>query len=118
MYIRNYTMGLDTIAGAKLLRVKFGAAAAFQPDQAVMHEGHRARLIRVSRSDALIRRCGDSRALAVPLDSLSQPPQLRPGGTPRRTQRSLPVTRSLTRRSASAANWSLAHTARPRVTII
>jgi hypothetical protein len=32
-----YTLGLDTIAGAKLLQLKFGSFGAFQPDQAVIH---------------------------------------------------------------------------------
>jgi hypothetical protein len=115
-----YTLGLDTIAGAKLLQLKFGSAAAFQPDQAVMHGDHRARFIRVSGGAAVIRRCGDSHAIAVPLESVSQPPetQLQPRGTPR-THGPLSATRFLLHRSSeSVTNWSLSRTVRRRVTII
>jgi hypothetical protein len=67
------TLGLDTIAGAKLLQLKFGAAADFQPDQAVMHGDRRARFIRVKNGAAIIQHWGDSHAVAVPLEALSIP---------------------------------------------
>ena len=70
-----YTLGLDTIAGAKLLQVKFGLAAAFQPDQAVMHKDERARFSGASGGAAIIRHPGDRHPLAVPLDALSLPPE-------------------------------------------
>jgi hypothetical protein len=117
---RMYTLGLDTIAGAKLLQLKFGSAAAFQPDQAVMLGDHRARFIRVSGGAAVIRRWGDSHDITVPLESLSQPPetQPQPRGTPR-TQRRLLTTRPLLHRSSQGvADSSLSRTARRRVTII
>jgi hypothetical protein len=69
------SIGLDTIAGAKLLQLKFGSAGAFQPDQAVTHNGRRARFIRVKNGAAIIQHWGDSHALAVPLDTLSVLPQ-------------------------------------------
>jgi hypothetical protein len=69
------SIGLDTIAGSKLLQLKFGSASAFQPDQAVMHKGRRARFIRVRNGAAIIQHWGGSHALAVPLDTLSVPPQ-------------------------------------------
>jgi hypothetical protein len=68
-----YTLGLDTIEGAKLLQLKFGSFGAFQPDQAVMHEGRRARFIRISDGAAIIRHCGGSHNVTVPLDALSLP---------------------------------------------
>jgi len=67
------TLGLDTIAGAKLLQLKFGRAADFQPDQAVMHGDRRARFIRVKNGAAIIQHWGDSHAVAVPLEALSIP---------------------------------------------
>jgi len=67
------TLGLDTIAGAKLLQLRFGPAGVFQPEQAVMHEERRARFIRVSDGAAIIRYWGDSRPIAVPLETLSFP---------------------------------------------
>lgn len=67
------SLGLDTIAGAKLLQVKFGAAAAFQPDQAVMHEDRRARFIGARDSVAIIRYSADRNPIAVPLEALSLP---------------------------------------------
>jgi len=115
-----YTLGLDTIAGAKLLKLKFGSAGAFQPDQAVMYGDRRARFIRASNGAAIIRRSGDSHPLAIPLETLSHPPekQLEPRVTPR-TQLPLSASRSLSRRSSrSAANWSLSPTAQRRVRII
>ena len=70
-----YTLGLDTIAGAKLLQLKFGSFGAFQPDQAVVHEGRRARFIRISDGAAVIRHCGGSDTITVPLETLSLPPE-------------------------------------------
>jgi hypothetical protein len=70
-----YTLGLDTIAGAKLLQVKFGSSGAFQPNQAVMHGDRRARFIRVENGAAIIQHWDNSQALAVPLNSLSLPPE-------------------------------------------
>lgn len=69
------TLGLDTIAGAQLLRLKFGAAGAFQPDQAVVHGDRRARFIRMKNGAAIIQHWGDSHALAVPVETLSLPPE-------------------------------------------
>jgi hypothetical protein len=70
-----YTLGLDTIAGAKLLQLKFGASGVFQPDQAVMHGDRRARFIRVSDGAAIIRHWGGSQPVAVPTETLSLPPE-------------------------------------------
>src|SRR5215472_16638276 len=70
---RMYTLGLDTIAGSKLLQLKFGRCGLFQPDEAVMHGDRRARFIRVSDGEAIIRSCGDSCPVAVPLETLSLP---------------------------------------------
>ena len=71
---RMYTLGLDTIAGAKLLQLKFGSAGGFQPDQAVLHQDRRARFIGISDGAAIIRHWGDSQPVAVPLETLSLPP--------------------------------------------
>jgi len=68
-----YTLGLDTIEGAKILQLKFGLAGVFQPDQAVMHGDRRARFVRISDGDAIIRRWGDSHPITVPLETLSLP---------------------------------------------
>ncbi len=62
---------MDTVAGAKILRSRF--QFVFQPDQAVMHGDRRATFIRMDAGGAIIRHWGDSRAIAVPLDSLSLP---------------------------------------------
>lgn len=70
---RMYSLGLETIAGAKLLQVKFGSAGLFQPDESVVHEGRRARFIGVHGGAALVRHSGDSSPVAVPLDALSLP---------------------------------------------
>ena len=70
-----YTLGLDTIAGAKLLQLKFGAAGAFQPDQAVMHGDRRARFVRMNDGAAIIRHCGDDQPVAVALETLSLAPE-------------------------------------------
>jgi hypothetical protein len=69
------TLGLETIAGAKLLQLKFGAAGLFQPGQAVLHGGRRARFIRVRNGAAIIQHWGDSHAVSVPLADLSLPPE-------------------------------------------
>src|SRR5262249_2642722 len=69
-----YTLGLDTIAGAKLLQLRFGSLGVFQPDQAVMHGDRRARFIRVSDGSAIIQHWGESQPVAVPLEPLSRPP--------------------------------------------
>jgi hypothetical protein len=74
-HARMNTLGLDTIAGAKLLQVKFGLAGSFDSDRAVMHGDQRARFIRTSAGAAIIRRCGDSHPVAVPLETLSLPPE-------------------------------------------
>jgi len=68
------TLGLDTIAGAKLLQLKFGSAGAFQPDQAVLHGDRRARFIRMSDGAAIIRHAGSTHPVAVALETLSLPP--------------------------------------------
>src|SRR3954470_21122856 len=77
------TLGLDTIAGAKLLQLKFGSAGAFQPDQAVMHGDRRARFIRMSDGAAMIRHSGSSHPVAVALETLSLPPEERDYPAPR-----------------------------------
>lgn len=69
------TLGLDTIAGAQLLQLKFGAAGVFQSDQAVLHGGRRARFIRISNGAAIIQHWGASHAVAVPIETLSLPPE-------------------------------------------
>lgn len=62
---------MDTVAGARILQSRF--QFAFQPDQPVMHGERRATFIRMNSAGAVIRHWGDSRAVAVPLDSLSLP---------------------------------------------
>jgi hypothetical protein len=69
-----YTLGLDTIAGSKLLQLKFGPSGVFQPDRAVMHGDRRARFIRISDGAALIQHWGNSHPVAVPPETLSLPP--------------------------------------------
>jgi len=69
-----YTLGLDTIAGAKLLQVKFGSAGLFQPDRSVLHGDRRARFIGMHDGAAIIRHSGDDHPVAVPLETLSLPP--------------------------------------------
>lgn len=68
------SIGLDTIAGSKLLQLRFGPAGFFQPEQAVMHGDRRARFIRMSNGAAIIRYWGDNRPVAVPFETLSLPP--------------------------------------------
>jgi hypothetical protein len=70
-----YTLGLDTIAGSRLLQVKFGPSSVFQPDEAVMHGDRRARFIRISDGAAIIQHWGNSHPVAVPPETLSLPPQ-------------------------------------------
>ena len=62
---------MDTVAGARILRSR--AQFAFRPDQTVMHGDRRATFIRMGSGGAVIRHWGDSRAVSVPLDSLSIP---------------------------------------------
>jgi hypothetical protein len=62
---------MDTVAGARILRSR--VQFAFRPDQAVMHGDRRATFIRMNGGGAVIRHWGDSRAVCVPLDSLSLP---------------------------------------------
>lgn len=62
---------MDTVAGARILQSRL--QSAFRPDQAVMHGDRRATFIRMHSGSAVIRHWGDSRAMAVPLDSLSLP---------------------------------------------
>jgi len=69
-----YTLGLDTIAGSKLLQLKFGSAGAFQPDQVVLHGDSRARFIRISDGAAIIQHWGESHPVAVRPETLSLPP--------------------------------------------
>lgn len=71
---RMNTIGMDTIAGSKLLQVRFGLSGVFQPEQAVMHGNRRARFIRMRDGAAIIRCWGESRSVAVPPDTLSLPP--------------------------------------------
>jgi hypothetical protein len=68
-----YSLGLETIAGSKLLQLKFGAAGRFQPDQSVLHGDRRARFIRVDNGAALVRHAGDSNPVVARLDALSLP---------------------------------------------
>jgi len=70
---RMYSLGLETIAGSKLLQLKFGSAGLFQPDQSVVHGDRRARFIRVDDGAALVRHAGDSNPVVVRLDALSLP---------------------------------------------
>jgi hypothetical protein len=67
----NAMQAMDTIAGSRILQSRF--QFAFRPDQAVIHQGRRATFIRMHSEGAVIRHWGDSRAVAVPLDSLSLP---------------------------------------------
>ena len=67
------TNALDTIAGSKILQARLRSGGAFQPDQAVMHGDRPATFIRLDAGAAIIRHWGDSRAVSVPLGSLSLP---------------------------------------------
>lgn len=69
------TLGLETIAGSKLLQLKFGPSGVFQPGQAVMHGDRRARFVRVENGAAIIQHWGDSHTVSVSLESLSLPPE-------------------------------------------
>jgi hypothetical protein len=62
---------MDTVAGARILQSRF--QFAFRPDQSVIHGDRRATFIRMSGGGAVIRHWGESRAISVPLDSLSLP---------------------------------------------
>lgn len=82
-----YTLGMDTIAGAKMLQLKFGRVGAFQPEQCVVHDEQRARFIGVSEGAAVIRHWDASDPVAVPPETLSLPDMksLEPtGGVPTR----------------------------------
>ena len=68
-----YSLGLDTIAGAKMLQVKFGVAGDFRPGQTVLHNERRARIIHISAGTAAIRYWGESDQVAVPPEALSLP---------------------------------------------
>lgn len=114
------SLGLDTIAGSKLLQLRFGPAGVFQSEQAVMHGERRARFIRMSDGAAIIRYWGDGHSVAVSPETLSLPVDDEPA-PPRalRTQRaSATISRTRARRSSgSVAKWSLSRTARRRLTI-
>jgi hypothetical protein len=83
------TLGLDTIAGSRLLQLKFGPSAFFQPDQAVMHEGRRARVVRMSGGAAIIRPWGSSESITVPVEALSLPPADETAGGDARRRRTV-----------------------------
>lgn len=77
---------LDRIAGASMLEERF-RFLSLDTNQAVMHGGRRATFIRMSGGAAIIRHWGESRAVAVPPDTLSlptaktcRPPQAPPSG--------------------------------------
>jgi hypothetical protein len=120
---RMYTLGLDTIAGAKLLQLKFGPAGNFQPNQAVLHEGRRARFIGMDGGAAIIRYGGDIHPAAVPLETLSPPcgetgpvaSRMSLGGRSSPGQRSRTVPGGC---SGRAPSWSSSLTARRRLTIV
>jgi hypothetical protein len=78
-----YSLGLDTIAGAKMLQVKFGTAGAFQPGQTVLHNERRARIIRLSAGTAAIRYWGESDHVTVRPEALSLPPTTSHDSAPR-----------------------------------
>jgi len=82
-----YTLGMDTIAGAKLLQLKFGSFGVFQPGQSVLHQDRRARFIGISDGAAVIRHWGDSHPVTVPPETLSLPPTQVNPSTPRRPAR-------------------------------
>ena len=58
------TYPMDTIAGSKILQARLRSAAAFQPDQAVMHGDRRATFIRMQDDAAIIRQLNRLAALA------------------------------------------------------
>src|SRR5437763_13832380 len=116
---RMYTLGLDTIAGAKLLQLKFGTASAFQPDQAVMYEDRRARFIRMSDGAAIIRHWGDSQPIAVPPETVSIPTREAERVEPRTQRPSATISRTLARRSSDGVTKrSLSRAPRRRLTIL
>lgn len=63
---------MDYIAGAKILQQRF-RSTSFRPDKVVLHGDRRATFIRMSDGAAIIRRWGESRAVAVPPETLSTP---------------------------------------------
>ena len=85
-----YTLGLDTIAGAKILQVKFGTAGAFQPGQTVLHNERRARIIGIRAGSAAIRYWGESDHVVVPPEALSLPPTTSHDSAPRVSRRADP----------------------------
>jgi hypothetical protein len=112
------SIGLDTIAGSKILQLKFGRSGTFQPDQAVLHGDRRARFIRMSDGAAIIRYWGASHPIAVPPETLSLP-QIEDTSVAPRAQPPSTISRTRARRSSgSVANWSLSRTARRRLTIM
>jgi hypothetical protein len=120
---RMYTLGLDTIAGAKLLQLKFGPAGIFQPNQAVLHEGRRARFIGMHGDVAIIRYGGAGHPVTVPPENLSPPgAEARPATPPMPLgQRSWLATHPRTlpgRSSGRAPSWSSSLTARRRLKIV
>lgn len=106
---RMYTLGMDTIAGAKMLQVKFGTAGAFHPGQTVLHNERRARIIRISAGTAAIRYWGESGHVAVQPEALSLPPPTSHDSAPRASGgvgsgvRARPLDRPLDRHSAARA---------------
>jgi hypothetical protein len=66
---------MDTVAGSRILQARF--RFGLRPDQPVIHGERRATFIRMNAGGAIIRHWGDSRAIAVPLDSLSLAPTKR-----------------------------------------
>jgi hypothetical protein len=78
-----YTLGLDTIAGSKLLRLKFGPSGFFHPEQAVMLGERRARFIGISDGHAVIQPWGATEPIMVPPEALSLPPARDHDGSPR-----------------------------------
>ena len=59
-------------------RATTDSVAAFSPEQAVLHGGRRATFLHMSRGEAIIRYWGDSHAVAVPPETLSTQPAVRP----------------------------------------
>lgn len=112
-----YSLGLETIAGSKLLQLKFGSAGLFQPDQSVVHGDRRARFIRVYDGTALVRHSGDSSPVRVPLDALSLPAaeagwsRRPPPATVANRPGSAPLERQLVRRTRT--RWLPGHHPRP-----
>ena len=112
-----YSLGLETIAGAKLLQVKFGSAGRFQPDQSVVYGDRRARFVRMHDGAAVVRHPGASSPVTVPLDALSLPTP-EPDSSRRRPPvdvatrpSSEPLERQISRRTR--VRWLPSHQQRP-----